>query len=610
MGHGHRLAEVDGIAEVATGSGLYNGVVSTIVLAPAPRRASVLRRGAHMLRIEIGHHPKQFATAVAGAAVFALATLASAWAVRWVTDEVIVPRFEEGSVATSAVVKGCLAIIVIGLVRAAGVIVRRGWAGITQWRVQATLRSQVVGRYQAQPMSWFQQRPTGELVAHAGVDAEAATEVLAPLPYSTGVVIMVVLATIGLLLTDPVIGLVAATLLPILGVLNVYYERRVTGPADEAQERIGDVTSFVHESFDGALVVKALGAGDHEAARLEPKVAALRDAKIRVAKMRATFEALLDAVPSLANVVLVVVGAYRVQAGAATLGDVTSVVYLFTLLVWPLRLIGFVLADLPRSVAGWERVERVLDDPILPAPHEAIVRPPAGVGVALRGVRFSYEPGRAVLVGIDLQLAAGSTVAIVGPTGAGKSTMLELIDGLVAPDEGTVAVESGRRALVFQEPFLFAESIRDNVLLGLDVPERTLRAALELAQAAGFIDELPRGVDTVVGERGVTLSGGQRQRIALARALVRRPQVLLLDDATSSLDPTTEALILTGLERELSGVTTVVVASRPSTITLADEVVFLLDGQVAGQGRHEDLVAMLPAYRHLVEAYARDRSDA
>ena len=223
-------------------------------------------------------------------------------------------------------------------------------------------------------------------------------------------------------------------------------------------------------------------------------------------------------------------------------------------------------------------------------------------------MQFAYEPGRLVLHDLDLQLRAGTTVAVVGPTGAGKTTLLQVIDGLIAPDAGTVAAEPGVRALVFQEPFLFAESIRENVLLGLEVPERRLRQALELAQAAGFVDELPHGAATVVGERGVTLSGGQRQRIALARALVRRPRILLLDDATSSLDPTTEALILTGLGRELAGITTVVVASRPSTIALADEVVFLVNGRVADQGRHDDLLARSVPYRHLVEAYERDRS--
>jgi ABC-type multidrug transport system fused ATPase/permease subunit len=563
-----------------------------------------------MLRAEIGLHPRTFGTAVAGAAVFGLATVASSFVIQWVIDQVIVPRFEEGSVATAAVVTGALAVVIVGLVRSAGVVVRRVWAGRTQWSVGTTLREQVLERYQEQPMLWHQRHGTGELVAHAGVDVEAATDVLAPLPYSTGVVVMVVVSTLWMLATDWVLGLCAVLLFPLLIALNIIYQRRVDAPATEAQDRIGEVTSLVHESFDGVMVVKALGAEAHERARLEAKAGVLRDAKIRVATMRATFESLLDAVPTLANVALIVVGAERVAQGAATVGDVTSFVYLFTLLVWPLRLIGYVLGDLPHSLAGWDRVQRILAEPVLPPPRDAITVPPAGTGIRLQGVTFRYEDGRDELRGVELEVVRGRAVAVVGPTGSGKSTLLEVVAGLLQPHTGVVAVEPGEHCIVFQEPFLFAETIRENVVLGAGFDDAAVWRALELAQAATFVAALPQGIDTVVGERGVSLSGGERQRVALARALVRRPSVLLLDDATSSLDPTTEALILTALERELGGVTTLMVASRPSTIQLADDVVFLVEGRVAGQGRHSDLLETVPAYRHLVEAYERDRSAA
>jgi ABC-type multidrug transport system fused ATPase/permease subunit len=247
---------------------------------------------------------------------------------------------------------------------------------------------------------------------------------------------------------------------------------------------------------------------------------------------------------------------------------------------------------------------------VQPLPSQRLTAPAPGLGLSLRNVTFAYGTDRPVLSGVDLDVPAGRTVALVGPTGCGKSTLLQLVAGLVAPSEGVVAAPPDRTALVFQEPFLFAETLRENIALGRDLAPGAVEEAVVLAQAEGFVAELPRGLETEVGERGVSLSGGQRQRIALARALAGQPLVLLLDDATSSLDPSTEARILMGLERELRATTTLVVATRPSTIALADEVVFLRKGTVVARGRHDDLVRDEPHYRHLVEAYERDRSHA
>ncbi len=563
-----------------------------------------------MVRAQLAMHPRTFAIAIAGAAVFAVATVASSLALGWVTDHVIVPRFEEGHVGTGTVVAGIALIVGVGIVRAVGVVVRRTYASRGQWQVKASLQEEVLAQYQAQPVAWHSAHGSGELVAHAGVDSDSATEVLAPLPYSTGVILLIVISAAWLLATDLVLGGVAVLLFPLLIGINVYYQHRVDAPSELAQDRIGELTELVHESFDGFMVVKALGAESHQSARLEAKAGALREAKVVVATMRATFEALLDGVPNLANVMLVVVGAYRVRAGAATIGDITSFVYLFTLLVWPLRLIGFVLGDLPRSLAGWTRIRGILADPVPADPAATLGRPAAGTGIALQGVHYAFDDGRDVLAGIDLVIPEGRTVAVVGPTGAGKTTLLQLMAGLVVPSAGTVAVEAGVRSLAFQEPFLFADSIRANIDLNGTFTDAEVTEALVASQADEFVDELPDGLHTVVGERGVTLSGGQRQRIALARALVRRPRVLLLDDATSSLDPTTEARILLGLASELSGITTVIVASRPSTIALADDVIFLSDGRVVAHGQHAELFARIPAYRRLAEAYDRDRSAA
>jgi ABC-type multidrug transport system fused ATPase/permease subunit len=564
-----------------------------------------------MIRAEVGLHLGTFAIAVCGAAVFALATVASSWAVRWVTNEVIVPRFEEGHVAAATVLAGAGMIVAIGIIRSVGVVVRRTWAGRTQYRVLATERDDVVDHYQAQDYRWHRSHPTGELIAHAGVDAEAATEVLAPIPYSVGTIILIVTSTVWMIATDAVLGLLALALFPILVIQNVVFQRKGGVPANEAQERLGELSAVVHESLEAVTVIKAFGAEQREVDRLDDRAASLRHSKIRLARLRATFDLFLDAVPSYANVLLVLVGAARVNAGAATLGDITSFVYLFTLLVWPLRIIGFALGDLPHSLAGWDRVQVTLRDGVhraQPAPV-ADLAPARGPGVGARKVRFAYEPGRDVLRDVDLEIPAGTTVAIVGPTASGKSTLLAVLAGLFVPDSGEVTAATPHPALVFQEPFLFADTLRRNIDVHATATDEELQVALDLAQVTPFLGELPYGVETVVGERGVSLSGGQRQRVALARALLERPKVLLLDDATSSLDPTTEARILTGLSAQLDGITTVAVANRPATIALADEVVYLVAGRVVAHGRHEDLLATVPGYRHLVEAYERDRAE-
>ncbi len=586
---------------------------------------AMVRRGAQMVARHVRLKPKTFTIAVCGAAIFALGTVAQSFVFGWIVDHVITPRFTDGDIEVDALIGGVVALVVVGAVRAAGVVLRRVNAGRTQMGVAAILRRRVVDRYQDEPLAYFHENPTGELLAHVQSDAEASSQVLGPLPYASGTVMLVVIATAWMFATDWVLGFVALLLFPAITALNVLYQRRTEGPAAHAQSLIGDVSNVVHESVDGVIVVKALGAEESEAARFAVQAERLRDANIRVAMLRAGFDAVLDSLPSLATILLVALGAWRVAQGAATAGEIVSFVTLFGFMVWPLRLIGFVLGDLPRSVAGDDRVRAVLSGEVDRARHLGLASAPAPVlphgplAVRFDDVTFSYDTTRDVLDHFDVTIAPGRIVAVVGATGSGKSTFMAMLDRLLVPDHGTISLNGVdlvavpdaelRRAvsLVFQEPFLFAGSLLENIDLGAGLDPDAIARATAIAQVDEFVDDLPHGWATIIGERGVTLSGGQRQRVALARALARQPQLLLLDDATSSVDPTTEARILTGLSSILSG-TVITIASRPSTIALADDVLFVDRGRVAGYGSHRELFAREAGYRRLVESYEKERA--
>lgn len=448
---------------------------------------------------------------------------------------------------------------------------------------------------------------TGDLVARAGVDCDTSVAVMAPLPFGTSVIVLLVLSAAWMITVDRTLGLLASSVIPMLLIMNVGYQRIIDRHYGVAQEQLGLLSAAVHESFEGVTVVKAFGAESRETARLTGISGRLRDARIRAVRGRATFEGLLDAVPGLVNVAIIFVGSMRVADGAITVGELSSFVYLFTLLIFPLRIVGYVLSELPHSLSGWGRVGEILDEEVGDDPRSAIMH--GCDGILLQDVWLTHAGAEApTLAGVDLVVPRASSMALVGPTGCGKSTLLSVVTGLLAPDRGEVCVGDWPPALVPQDPFLFSDSIRDNVALGaVESSDETVSAALRVAVADDFVAELEAGIDTVVGERGVGLSGGQRQRVALARAFATAGGVVVLDDTTSALDPETEQAVVEGMIG--TGRTVLLVASRPSTVGLVDRVAWMVDGRILDVGSHEELLARRNDYADLMESFEIDRSD-
>ncbi|GAA0190277.1 ABC transporter ATP-binding protein [Cytobacillus oceanisediminis] len=588
----------------------------------------IMRRGFGLLGRGIGEQKGLFAISVVGSVLFGAMTVADAWVLGWATDNVIRPSFEQGEVLQGALWTSIALFLGVAVLRALGVIARRLIGGIVYYRLVATYRRKVTRQYLALPMSWHHRHPTGQLLSNANADVEATWAVFMPLPMAVGVIAMLAAALVAMLEADWVLTLVGLVVFPALFGINVFYQRWLSPKVAHAQALRGDLSAVAHESFDGALVVKSLGREADETARFARSTEELRDANIEVGKIRSIFDPLLEALPNLGILAVIVLGVGRVASGAAEPGDVVQVAYLFTVVAFPVRAIGWVLGELPRSVVGWDRVESVLQASGSMTYGTATLPGAGAVDLDLRGVSYQFDDavqsgeGDDVLDGVELHVPRGSVTALVGATGSGKSTLTTLLSRLVDPRSGTVELDghdvaglthralADAVAVVPQTTFLFDDSVRENVTLGADVDDADVWEALRTVQADGFVARLPAGLDTQLGERGTTLSGGQRQRLALARALVRRPRLLVMDDATSAVDPEVEQRILRALADRTAdggGPTVLVVAYRKATIALADEVVLLDGGRVAERGTHAELMAGSAVYRDLVDAYDQAR---
>ncbi|MGE5718324.1 MAG: ABC transporter ATP-binding protein [Nocardioidaceae bacterium] len=576
--------------------------------------ASTIRDGFAVLGVAIRREPWIFTLSTLGSLLFGALTVADAWVLGWATDNVVLPAFETGTTTTKGLIAILALFLGVAILRAVGIVARRLGAGVMQYRMQAHSRRAVTRQYLRLPMSWHQQHPTGQLLSNANADVEAAWAPIAPLPMAVGTVAMMVIAVVQMFLADLVMALVGLLVFPLVIVANIAFQRLQSPLMTRAQALRAEVSEVAHESFDGALVVKTLGREEQETERFAERAHALRDVAVRAGRVRAAFDPALEALPNLGVLAVLSVGVWRVLEGQTDPGDVVTVAYLLTIVAFPIRSLGWLLGEFPRSVVGFERVcavlaatgEMVYGDQRLDGVGE-------GARLDVRNLAYRYEPEQTLLEDLSFTVQPGRTVAVVGATAAGKSTLTSLLVRLVDPDEGAILVDghdlralqagalAESMALVPQHTFLFDDTVRGNVTLGADVGDDEVWAALRAAQADGFVAALPDGLDTKLGERGATLSGGQRQRLSLARALVRRPRLLVMDDATSAVDPEVEARILAALRDY--GSTILVVAYRKATIALADEVVYLADGRVVDHGTHRELLERRPGYADLVNAY-------
>jgi len=505
-------------------------------------------------------------------------------------------------------------IVVAGALQGVLMFWRRFLAGRLSLAVEYDLRNAMYRHLQRLSFGFYDRHQTGQLMSRATVDLQSVRFFLGyGLIFFSQNLITVVVVVAALVAIDWQLALIALAISPAIMVAAYRYSRISHPVLKDVQQRIADVTTHAEENIVGVRVVKAFAQEERETTRFARLAGRVFDQAITAARIQARYVPMLQSLPNLAIAAVLLVGGYSVIHGSLSLGSFFAVNGYLLLLVVPLRSVGMWVGQYQRAMASGERIFEILD-----VDRDIVERPDAaplseGPGhIRLEGVEFGYDPGRPVLRDVDLDVAAGSTVALIGPTGCGKTPLTALIPRFYDVAAGRVTVDGADvrdvtldslRAdvgIVSQDTFLFSTSVAENIAYGTPdaTPDEIVRAARQ-AQAHDFICDLPDGYETRVGERGLTLSGGQRQRIAIARALLMNPRILILDDATASVDATTEAKIKLALREVMKGRTTLIIAHRLSTISLAEKIVVLEAGRIVAQGTHADLIEESDVYRQI-----------
>jgi ABC-type multidrug transport system fused ATPase/permease subunit len=510
-------------------------------------------------------------------------------------------------------------IAVAGLGRLGLTVLRRIIAGRVSLGVEYDLRNALYEHLMALELGFFDHQQTGQLMSRATVDLSAVRFFLGyGLVLVTQAILTILLAATAMIIIDPALALVSLSTVPFVIWVAGRYNRRSRPALQEVQQRIAELTADVEENVGGVRVVKAFAREDLQRERFDTSVSRVFEQSMISTRIRAFYTPLIGFLPQIGFAALLYLGGRAVIDGRLDLGEFTAFYVYMLALLGPMRSIGWILGLSQRASASGHRIFELLDrEPTIVAAPDAVPLPPGNGRVELRGATLAYEEdGVPALADVTLTLEAGKTIALVGPTGSGKTTLVGLISRLYDVTEGAVLVDGAdvrdvepsslRRAIavVTDDPFLFSATVHENIAYARrleDVSREQVIAAAKRAQAHDFIEELPDGYDTRIGERGLTLSGGQRQRIAIARALLADPRILVLDDATSAVDASTEQEIKRALQEVMAGRTTIVIAHRLSTIALADEIAVLEHGRLLDYGTHDELLARSEFYGEIVE---------
>jgi ABC-type multidrug transport system fused ATPase/permease subunit len=517
----------------------------------------------------------------------------------------------------SALIAFGIAIMGAALLRLAFTVARRLVAGRVSLGVEYDLRQGMYEHLQRLELAFFDRQQTGQLMSRATVDLQAVRFFLGyGLVFLLQSALTLLLGAVAMFVLNPVLAAVALWPVPFVVLVAARYGRHARPALQEVQQRIAELTAEAEENVSGVRVVKAFAREQRQLGRFRHSVRRVFDQSMYSTRLRAFYQPLIGFLPNLGLAAILLVGGRQVIDGSLTLGAFTAFYTYMLMLISPMRTLGVFLGMAQRAVASGARIFQILDRaPEMTVPEGAPALPPGDGHVELRGVSVTYEGStEPALRDVDLDVPAGTTIALVGTTASGKTTLVSLIPRLYDPTAGHVLVDGAdvrevrldslrhATALVTDDPFLFSASVHENIAYARpDASREDVEEAARRAQADEFVTALPDGYDTLIGERGLTLSGGQRQRLAIARALLADPRILILDDATSSVDASTEQEIKGALREVMRGRTTFVIAHRLSTIALADEIAVLEHGRLAARGTHDELVEVSDLYREIVE---------